>query len=204
MKKIKELIHVFRNGSIKKQLDLFKEDIDLYACRLEYELNMPKGYKNYSYTRKFFKLFFGRNCFRYIFYFRFYTFTRIVSFFFRPPYDSTAIWSNPDGVVGGGIFLMHAWGTVLNCEHIGKGCSFLQNTTFGNKPNKQGVYVRPWLGDNVEVGANVVVIGDVHIGNNVKIGAGAVVTKDIPDNCVVVGNPAKIIYKDGQRVDIPL
>lgn len=204
MKKIKELIHVFCNGSIKKQLALFKEDIDLYACRLEYELNMPKGYKNYSYTRKFFKLFFGRNCFRYVFYFRFYPFSRIVSFFFPPPYDSTAIWSNPDGVVGGGIFLMHAWGTVLNCEHIGKGCSFLQNTTLGNKPNRQGVYVRPWLGDNVAVGANVVIIGGVRIGNNVKIGAGAVVTKDIPDNCIVVGNPAKIIYRDGQRVDIPL
>lgn len=204
MMKIKELIHVFCNGSIKKQLALFKEDIDLYACRLEYELNMPKGYKNYSYTRKFFMLFFGRNCFRYVFYFRFYPFSRIVSFFFPPPYDSTAIWSNPDGVVGGGIFLMHAWGTVLNCEHIGKGCSFLQNTTLGNKPNRQGVYVRPWLGDNVAVGANVVIIGGVRVGNNVKIGAGAVVTKDIPDNCIVVGNPAKIIYRDGQRVDIPL
>ena len=64
--------------------------------------------------------------------------------------------------------------------------------------------MRPWLGNNVKVGANVVVIGDVHVGNNVYIGAGAVVTKDIPDNCVVVGNPARIIKKDGVRVDIPL
>ena len=66
------------------------------------------------------------------------------------------------------------------------------------------MYVRPWLGDNVDVGANVVVIGGVRIGNNVKIGAGSVVTKDVPDNCTVVGNPARIIYKDGQRVDISL
>ena len=90
---------------------------------------------------------------------------------------------------------MHAWGTVLNCEHIGKGCSFLQNTTFGNKLNKDGVYVRPWLGDNVDVGANVVVIGGVRIGNNVKIGAGSVVTKDIPDNCTVVGVPGRVVQQ---------
>lgn len=204
MNKIKGLIQMFRNGTIQKQFSLLKEDIDLYACRLEYELNLPKGYKNHSYTRKFLKLFFGRNCFRYVLYFRLDPITRLVSFFFPPPYDSTAIWSNRNGVVGGGIFLMHAWGTVLNCEHIGKGCSFLQNTTLGSKSNKDGVYVRPWLGDNVNVGANVVVIGGIRIGNNVNIGAGAVVTKDVPDNCTVIGNPARIIFKDGQRVDIPL
>lgn len=107
-------------------------------------------------------------------------------------------------LLGGGIFFSHAWGTVLNCERIGYGCSFLQNTTFGNKPTKEGKPARPWLGDNVKVGANAVVIGDVHIGNNVKIGAGAVVTKSIPDNCVVAGNPARIIKKNGVRVDIPL
>lgn len=54
---------------------------------------------------------------------------------------------------------------------------------------------RPVIGDNVTLGANVTIIGDVHIGNNVIIGAGSVVVKNVPDNCVVAGNPAKVIRK---------
>lgn len=46
----------------------------------------------------------------------------------------------------------------------------------------------PRIGDNVLIGANAVLIGDIYIGNNVKVGAGAVVTKDIPDNSTVIGN----------------
>ena len=46
------------------------------------------------------------------------------------------------------------------------------------------------IGDNVRIGSNATIM-PVKIGNNVVIGAGAVVTKDIPDNIVVKGNPAK-------------
>ena len=46
--------------------------------------------------------------------------------------------------------------------------------------------------------------GGITIGDNVIIGAGSVVTKDIPSNCVVVGNPARIIKQDGERVNILL
>ena len=49
------------------------------------------------------------------------------------------------------------------------------------------------IGDQVTVGANVIIIGKITIGNNVVIGAGAVVVKDVPDNCVIAGNPAKVI-----------
>jgi len=51
----------------------------------------------------------------------------------------------------------------------------------------------PIIGDNVTIGANVVIIGDITIGNNVIVGAGSVVTKSILDNCIVVGNPARIL-----------
>lgn len=52
---------------------------------------------------------------------------------------------------------------------------------------------RPIIGNNVNLGANVVIIGNIHIGDNVIVGAGSVVVKDIPDNCIVAGNPARII-----------
>ena len=51
------------------------------------------------------------------------------------------------------------------------------------------------VGDNVWIGGGVSVLSGVTIGNNVVIGAGSVVTKDVPDNCVIGGAPAKIIKK---------
>ena len=184
---------------------LIKEDIDRYVSNPDYRYyKFPAGKSILSYIGKLLILFFRgqSHCFRVLLYYRLGKWSRLLKLFFRMPYGKTTSINCPD-VAGGGIFFSHAWGTVLNCEHIGYGCAFLQNTTFGNK-RKNGKLVRPWLGDRVIVGANVVCIGGVHIGNNVRIGAGAVVAKDVPDNCTVVGNPARIILKDGERVNIPL
>lgn len=52
------------------------------------------------------------------------------------------------------------------------------------------------IGNHVWIGMRSIILKGVHIGNNVVIGAGAVVTKDIPDNCVVVGCPARIVHND--------
>ncbi|KAJ2303347.1 hypothetical protein IWW55_002972 [Coemansia sp. RSA 2706] len=49
------------------------------------------------------------------------------------------------------------------------------------------------IGNNVVVGSSAIILPGVTIGNGVTIGAGAVVTKDVPDNVVVVGNPAHIV-----------
>lgn len=78
---------------------------------------------------------------------------------------------------------------------IGRNCHISQNVTLGGTSR---LYDVPVLGDNVQVGAGANIIGPIHVGNNVIIGAGAVVIRDLPDDCVAVGVPAKIIKKSNE------
>jgi len=89
--------------------------------------------------------------------------------------------------IDGGLNIAHGTGLVIHARAIGKNCALRQNTTIGE--GRGGI---PTIGENVYVGANSVIIGKINIGDNVIIGAGAVVTKDVPSDCVALGNPAKV------------
>lgn len=93
----------------------------------------------------------------------------------------------------GGILFHHAFSVFINAAYVGRGTSFRNNTTVGNKLVK-GVNKRPYIEDNVTVGVNSVIIGDIRIGHHAIIGAGSVVVKDVPAYAVVAGNPARVLY----------
>lgn len=101
------------------------------------------------------------------------------------------------GSVGPGLRIFHV-GDFIHVGpnvKIGRHCTILPGVVFGNKtekPDNSPVVV----GDNCYFGLGAKIFGAVRIGNNVTVGANAVVTKDIPDNAIVGGVPARIIrYK---------
>jgi putative colanic acid biosynthesis acetyltransferase WcaB len=95
------------------------------------------------------------------------------------------------------LSLYHGQALVVNkTTIIGKNCVLRNSTTIGHKKLADGTFSGcPRIGNHVDIGANVCIIGDITVGDNVIIGAGSVVTKDVPANCIVVGNPARILEK---------
>lgn len=75
---------------------------------------------------------------------------------------------------------------IRNGVQIGENCIIRQNTTIGQRNNDdQNKYAV--IGTNVDIGAHVLIIGDVHIGDDVVIGAGSIILKDIPARTKVIG-----------------
>ena len=101
----------------------------------------------------------------------------------------------PKTRIGKGLKIFHGQALVVNDKTvIGENVILRNGVVIGNIILKDGSDSKsPIIGNNVEIGSNACIIGDIKIGNNTKIGAGAIVIKDVPDNCIVVGNPARII-----------
>lgn len=97
--------------------------------------------------------------------------------------------------IGPGIRFYHIgnFSEIYPNASVGSNCTFLSGAVIGNKNIKLDPKCKTIIGDNCYFGLNCFVGGNITVGNNVTIGANAVVTKDIPDNAIVAGCPARII-----------
>ncbi|KAJ2162863.1 hypothetical protein GGF46_000245 [Coemansia sp. RSA 552] len=103
-------------------------------------------------------------------------------------------------------FYMNAMCTILDCARVDIGDDVMMGPhvqiytpehPIDPKERLSGLhYARPVkIGDNVWVGGGAIILSGVTVGNGVTIGAGSVVTRDVPDNVVVVGNPARVVKR---------
>lgn len=98
----------------------------------------------------------------------------------------------PETQIGEGFYLGHWGALVINPNvKIGKNCNIAQGVTIGqvNRGKNTGY---PTIGNEVWIGANAVVVGNINIGNNVLIAPNSYVNTDIPSNSIAIGNPAQI------------
>ncbi len=120
---------------------------------------------------------------------------RIISQFSR---FMTGIEIHPKAKIGKNLFIDHGMGVVIGeTSDIGDNVTIYHMATLGgispsiNSDKQREIKRHPTLQDNVVIGSGAQVLGPITIGKNAKIGANAVVTKDVPENGVMVGIPAK-------------
>ena len=98
--------------------------------------------------------------------------------------------------IGYGLRILHlsgGGGVLLNVERVGNYCDFNAGVLIGNNGDNR----KPIIGDHVKFGSGSSAFGNIKIGSHVFVAPGAVVRKDVPDNCVVGGVPARVIKFSG-------
>lgn len=100
--------------------------------------------------------------------------------------------------IGRNALFIHNRYCHLNAESIGDNFTCYQGVVIGTKSiDSKG---KPKIGNNVTLATGVVVVGEITIGDNVKIAANSFVCASVPSNCIVMGNPAFIVRKNGVEV----
>ena len=112
----------------------------------------------------------------------------------------TGVDIHPGALLGARLFIDHATGVVIGeTAIVGSDVTMYQGVTLGGTGKGHGKR-HPTVCDGVFIGNNANVLGNITVGENSRVGAGSVVLADVPPNSTVVGVPAHIIYRNGQRV----
>lgn len=98
-----------------------------------------------------------------------------------------------------------SYGTILDKTnphgiHIGNETYIASGAIVFAHDFSRNLHSDTYIGKQCFIGANAIIMCGVKIGNNVVVGSGAIVTKDVPSNCIVVGNPAKVIKESVQTI----
>lgn len=183
------VLHIFM-FIFSKNKNIIKSDLIIWSNRFNYEGSSTKCLVYLLIFKKEFRnLFYFRNKYS-------NPFLVFISKILLPRLENLYI---PTNNIGESFFIEHGFSTIIAAKEIGKSFKVYQQVTIGYFEDKA-----PIIGNNVTVYPGAKVIGGITIGDNVNIGANAVVVKDVPANCTVVGVPAYIVKQNGKKVNIKL
>lgn len=112
----------------------------------------------------------------------------------------TGVDIHPGATLGHRLFIDHATGVVIGeTAIVGDDVTMYQGVTLGGTGKQQGKR-HPTVCDGVFIGNNANLLGNITVGENSRVGAGSVVLTDVPPNSTVVGVPAHIVYRNGERL----
>ncbi|HVN92523.1 MAG TPA: serine O-acetyltransferase [Terracidiphilus sp.] len=112
----------------------------------------------------------------------------------------TGVDIHPGALIGERLFIDHATGVVIGeTAIVGSDVTMYQGVTLGGTGKGHGKR-HPTICDGVFIGNNANILGNLTVGENSRVGAGSVVLSDVPPNSTVVGVPAHIVYRNGERV----
>lgn len=112
----------------------------------------------------------------------------------------TGIEIHPGATIGDGFFIDHGMGVVIGeTTIVGNNVTLFQGVTLGGTGKEKGKR-HPTLGNNIVVGVGAKVLGNIFIGDNVKIGANSVVLESVPPDATVVGVPGRVVKQGGRRL----
>lgn len=165
--------------------------------KIQYDLYRFRGAVS---NRLFVATLLTNRIFRRIFYYRKYQevgvigkgVIRFLTYFLNKKMSVELPWN---AKIGKGMLIIHPYSITLNSKCvIGDNCTIMKGVTIGNtKGPNSGV---PIIGDNVYLGINSTVVGNIRIGNDVLIAPNTFVNFDVPDGAIVLGNPGVIHKKD--------
>lgn len=159
---------LYRYGSLTSTLKGFR----IEGFRYMYYLRKASKYKRFSPLGIFYRLFVRKYGYKYG---------------FQIPVNTK---------IGEGFYIGHYGTIVINVKaKIGKNCNIAHSTTIG-QANRGKLKGYPTIGDYVWIGTGSVIVGNINIGNNVLVAPNTFVNINVPDNSLVIGNPAKIIEKN--------
>ena len=116
----------------------------------------------------------------------------------------TGIEIHPGATLGRRLVIDHGTGVVIGeTAEIGDDGLIYQGVTLGGTGKDTGKR-HPTIGNNVMISSGAKVLGPFKVGDNSRIAAGAVVLEEVPENCTVVGVPARIVKRDGVKLQKPL